>query len=72
MSSPDLLSAEADARVPLESIELFSGIDPAELDRVEHFMAPFRAEAGEVLFRQGEDGDRMFAISSGGSRCTPS
>jgi CRP/FNR family transcriptional regulator, cyclic AMP receptor protein len=65
MSGPGLLSADAESSMPLEIIELFAGIDPAELDRVEHFMAPFRAEAGEVLFRQGEDGDRLFAIGSG-------
>jgi CRP-like cAMP-binding protein len=65
MSGAGLLSADAESDVPLESIELFSGIEPVELDRVEHFMAPFRAAAGEVLFRQGEDGDRLFAIGSG-------
>jgi CRP-like cAMP-binding protein len=65
MSGPGLLAADAESSVPLELIELFSGIDAAELDRVEHFMAPFSAAAGEVLFRQGEDGDRLFAIGSG-------
>lgn len=65
MSGPGLLSAGADSGVPLESIDLFSGIAAAELERVEHFMAPFGAAKGEVLFRQGEDGDCLFAIASG-------
>ena len=39
---------------------LFAGIAAGELERVEHFMAPFRAAQGEVLFRQGEDGDRLY------------
>jgi len=65
MSGAGVLSAGAGCGVPLESIGLFAGIEPAELDRVEHFMAPFRAPAGEVLFSQGEDGDRLFAIGSG-------
>jgi CRP-like cAMP-binding protein len=65
VSGAGLLSADPESDVPLESIELFSGLEPAELDRVEHFMAPFRAASGEVLFSQGEDGDRLFAIGSG-------
>jgi CRP-like cAMP-binding protein len=65
MSGPGLLAADAESSVPLELIELFAGIDAAELDRVEHFMAPFSAAKGDVLFRQGEDGDRLFAIGSG-------
>jgi CRP-like cAMP-binding protein len=65
MSGPDLLPADAETGGPLESIELFSAIDPGEIDRLLHFMAPFRVAAGDVLFRQGEDGDRVFAISSG-------
>ena len=49
----------------LAAVPLFAGIAADELERVEHFMAPFQARAGEVLFRQGEDGDRVYVIGSG-------
>ncbi len=49
----------------LTEVPLFAGIEAAELERVEHFMTPFRAPAGEVLFGQGEEGDRVYVVESG-------
>jgi len=49
----------------LADMPLFAGIAAGELERVEHFMAPFQAEPGDVLFRQGEEGDRIYVIDSG-------
>ena len=72
MSGHGLLAADAESSVPAGAVPLFAGIDADELERVEHFMAPFRAAAGEVLFRQGEDGDRCSRSAPDRSRCTPS
>ena len=49
----------------LAEAPLFTGIAADELERLEHFMAPFEARPCEVLFRQGEDGDRVYVIRSG-------
>jgi CRP-like cAMP-binding protein len=49
----------------LDEIPLFAGLAAGELDRVTHFMAPFSAPADEVLFREGEEGDRVFVIDVG-------
>jgi CRP-like cAMP-binding protein len=62
MSERAILDRRAGA---LADIPLFAGIAAAELERVEHFMMPFRAEPGDVLFRQGEQGERIYVIERG-------
>ena len=42
------------------------------MDWVKPYMAPFRAKAGDIIFRKGETADRMFIIVSGRFRLAES
>jgi len=44
---------------------LLAGLTTVALERISHFIAPFEAAAGEVLFRQGDQSDRMYVIEEG-------
>ena len=44
---------------------LLAGIEPAEIERLEHFMSRFELEPGEHLFRQGDESSRLYLIESG-------
>jgi CRP/FNR family transcriptional regulator, cyclic AMP receptor protein len=57
-----MATAEA---VALAAVPLFAGIPAPELERVAHFMTPFEADTGEALFRQGDNGDRLYVIDRG-------
>ncbi len=58
-------STAANDALALARIPLFDGIPELELERVAHFLAPFEADPGEVLFRQGDEGDRVYLIERG-------
>ena len=66
LSRVDRLAAADPARIRLlRSVELFSFLPPAELERVASHLQRIDAEAGEVLMRQGDRGDRVFLVESG-------
>lgn len=68
---PAILGADARATVPivqiglLRSMPLFRPLAPPELAGVARAMEPRAASAGEVLIREGEPGDRFYAIADG-------
>jgi MFS family permease len=68
---PSILGADARATVPvvqiglLRSMPLFRPLPPPELEGVARSMEPLAARAGEVLIREGEPGDRFYAIADG-------
>jgi CRP/FNR family transcriptional regulator, cyclic AMP receptor protein len=49
----------------LGAVPLLASISPPELERVAHFMIPFEADPGDALFREGDDGDRLYVIERG-------
>src|SRR6476659_7372985 len=66
LSRVDRLAAADPARIRLlRSVELFSFLPPADLERVAGHLQRVDGEAGEVLMRQGDRGDRVFLVDSG-------
>jgi MFS family permease len=66
LSRVDRLAAADPARIRLlRSVELFSFLPPAELERVAGHLQRIDADAGDVLMRQGDRGDRVFLVESG-------
>jgi CRP-like cAMP-binding protein/anti-anti-sigma regulatory factor len=51
--------------VPIEQVSLMDGLDAAQRARLAARMQPRRLTPGECLFRQGDPGDRLYAITSG-------
>ncbi len=49
----------------LQRIRLFSGLDEAALLAVHKRIQPVAFDAGDILCREGELGDRMFIIDGG-------
>jgi CRP-like cAMP-binding protein len=49
---------------------LFAELPPEDRDHLALLMRPFHAEAGSVLFREGDKGDRMYVVESGELRVT--
>lgn len=54
-----------DVRSALAELDLFEDSEPAVLDRLATLAHSFSLERGEVLFQEGEPGDRVFLLSSG-------
>jgi CRP/FNR family transcriptional regulator, cyclic AMP receptor protein len=55
----------ADAGMMLALSPLFEGLSDAELAELGALASPWTAAAGDVLFRQGHDGDRLLVLTSG-------
>jgi hypothetical protein len=49
----------------LQAIPLFSPLPAPQLEGVARALAPVRAAAGEVLIREGQEGERYFAVADG-------
>ncbi len=49
----------------LKGVELFRGLDNAQLERIISIGQEETYQAGEVIFRQGVPGDKMYIISKG-------
>ncbi len=66
-----LLQVDEAADVPvveialLRSIPLFAALPAPALETLGRSLEPLEADAGTVLMRQGEDGDRYYAIADG-------
>ncbi len=62
----DRLAAADPARIALlRSVELFSFLPPAAMERVAGHLVAIDAEPGEVLMRQGDHGDRVYLVEQG-------
>jgi len=66
-----LMGIEARLPAPLREVELlrataiFAPLDGATLDRLASQLEPVRLAAGETLFEQGAQGDRVYLIAAG-------
>lgn len=49
----------------LREVDIFSSLDENELEVVESFLSSTEAKSDEILFREGDEGDRLFVIKSG-------
>jgi CRP/FNR family transcriptional regulator len=59
-----MATAEETARL-LSNTEVFAGLEPRELDEVAQVAVPRTWERGEILFREGDQGDTCYLIRSG-------
>jgi SulP family sulfate permease len=64
-----LLADEAETapgeELPLEASSLLAGLGPADRDRVRARLDRHELAAGEILFREGEPGDRLYVLTRG-------
>ena len=66
-----LLALDASAHVPvveiglLRSLRLFAALPPPAIEGLARSLVPVAATPGEVIMRQGEEGDRYYAIAEG-------
>lgn len=51
--------------VPIEQVSLMDGLDAAQRTRLAACLRPTRLASGEVLFRRGDPGDRLYVIVAG-------
>ena len=51
--------------IPLEASSLLAGLGPADVERVRIHLERCELGAGEVLFREGEPGDRLYVLTKG-------
>jgi CRP/FNR family transcriptional regulator, cyclic AMP receptor protein len=54
----------------LERTPLFSGLSPAELEELAKVAVPRTYEGGQVVFREGDQGDTCFVVRSGAVKIT--
>ena len=52
----------------LHKVSLFDALDPADLQQVARIATERSFAEGEVIFRQGEPGDAMYVVMTGGVR----
>ena len=66
-----LLALDAAAHVPvveiglLRSLRLFAALPPPAMEGLARSLVPVDTAAGEVIMRQGDEGDRYYAIAEG-------
>jgi CRP/FNR family transcriptional regulator len=59
------MATEEDTVRLLERVPLFDGLTPAEVDQLAKVAVPRTYEAGQVVFREGDQGDTCFVVKSG-------
>src|SRR3954469_4933926 len=64
-----MASADETARL-LERSPMFSGLSASELEELAKVAVPRSYEAGQVVFREGDDGDTCFIVRSGAIKIT--
>jgi CRP/FNR family transcriptional regulator len=52
----------------LERVPVFSALSPEELEQVAHVAVPRRFEAGEVVFKEGDEGSTCYIVREGRAR----
>src|SRR4051812_50154137 len=62
-------SADETARL-LERTPLFAGLSPGELEELAKVAVPRSYEPGQVVFREGDEGDTCFVVRSGAVKIT--
>src|SRR3954462_2149441 len=64
-----MASEDETARL-LERTPLFAGLSPSELEELAKVAVPRTYEAGQVVFREGDEGDTCFVVRSGAVKIT--
>ncbi len=59
------MSSEEDTAALLSSLEVFSALEGRELAQVAQVAVPRSFERGEVIFREGDQGDSLYVLRSG-------
>jgi CRP/FNR family transcriptional regulator len=59
------MATEEDTVRLLERVPLFDGLTPAEVDQLAKVAVPRTYEAGQVVFREGDQGDTCFVVKAG-------
>jgi CRP/FNR family transcriptional regulator len=59
------MATEEDTVRLLEQVPLFDGLTPAEVEALAKVAVPRTYEAGQVVFREGDQGDTCFVVRSG-------
>jgi CRP/FNR family cyclic AMP-dependent transcriptional regulator len=59
------MATEEDTVRLLERVPLFDGLTPAEVEELAKVAVPRSYEAGQVVFREGDQGDTCFVVKSG-------
>lgn len=54
----------------LEQSFMFSALNPDELNIVLDAMVEVKAQAGDVIIREGDDGNELYVVDSGTLDCT--
>jgi CRP/FNR family transcriptional regulator len=63
------MSASSEDTVALlERVPVFSALSPEELEQVAEVAVPRRFEAGEVVFKEGDEGSTCYIVRSGRAR----
>src|SRR5215211_2455364 len=68
-ASAAMASEDETARL-LERTPLFAGLSPAELQELAKVAVPRTYEAGQVIFREDDEGDTCFVVRSGAVKIT--
>ncbi len=66
----DALLGEPDGLALLRGIPLFSPLEPKSLELVAQQLVRMEVPVGEVIIREGEEGDRFYVIESGRTTAT--
>lgn len=53
-------------KVAIRSLSVFRDLTEEQLETVRRYMEPFRYKSSDVVFREGDPGDRIYFILSGG------
>src|SRR4051794_20082422 len=64
-----MASADETARL-LERTPMFAGLSTTELDELAKVAVPRSYDAGQVIFREGDEGDTCFVVRSGAVKIT--
>ena len=63
-----MLRSSEDTIALLHRVPVFSTLSPAELERVALVAVPRRFEAGEVVFKEGDEGSTCYIVRAGRTR----
>lgn len=69
----DLVATETRAQVDaaLRGVELFAGLPPEDLERIQRLCEPVVLDSGTTLFKPGDDGDRFYVLVRGSVELDP-
>ena len=66
----DVLLGEPDGLPLLRSVPLFSPLEPKKLEAIAQQLVRLEVAAGDVVIREGDEGDRFYVVESGRTTAT--